>query len=198
MIAVETEALEPGRVLLGHVRRGGADLSFAQVFAAWRHDAEVRTAFTAALAAAPFAGFFWETPPFTRATAAEPFQFVLVDAPALARMAPERNAFAAELAAGGVVVFPNLGGDAALVSLAAESGAPPDVYAHLAAFSRGAPADQQHALWQTVGTAVWERLSDAPLWLSTSGLGVAWLHVRLDTRPKYYTHAPYRRRPRGC
>ncbi len=28
--------------------------------------------------------------------------------------------------------------------------------------------------------------------VSTNGLGVAWLHVRLDTRPKYYTFQPYR------
>lgn len=195
MITVPIETLEPGRVLLGHVRCGGEDLSFARVLAAWRDDAEVRTAFAAALAAAPFAGFFWETPALTRTTAAEPFQFVLVDAPALALVAPERNAFAAELAAGGVVVFPNLGGDAHLVAPAPEPGVPPAVYAHLAAFSRGAPAAQQHALWRTVGAAAAARMSGAPLWLSTSGLGVAWLHVRLDSRPKYYTHAPYRRRP---
>jgi len=29
-------------------------------------------------------------------------------------------------------------------------------------------------------------------WLSTSGLGVGWLHVRLDSRPKYYTYEPYK------
>ena len=40
--------------------------------------------------------------------------------------------------------------------------------------------------------AVAARLSDRPLWLSTSGAGVAWLHVRLDDRPKYIQHAPYR------
>jgi len=44
-----------------------------------------------------------------------------------------------------------------------------------------------------------EVLADAPFeayfWLSTSGLGIAWLHVRLDERPKYYTHAPYRSPP---
>ncbi|WP_391540805.1 DUF6940 family protein [Halomicronema hongdechloris] len=32
-----------------------------------------------------------------------------------------------------------------------------------------------------------------PRWVNASGLGVAWLHVRLDTRPKYYQHEPYRR-----
>ena len=28
--------------------------------------------------------------------------------------------------------------------------------------------------------------------LPPQGLGVYWLHVRLDDRPKYYTHVPYR------
>ena len=34
-------------------------------------------------------------------------------------------------------------------------------------------------------------LSDQPLWVSTCGLGVYWLHVRLDSFPKYYRYAPY-------
>ncbi len=69
---------------------------------------------------------------------------------------------------------------------------PPRAYAHLAVFARHAPASQQDALWQAVGHAVADRLATEPLWLSTSGLGVGWLHVRLDERPKYYTYAPYR------
>ena len=32
-----------------------------------------------------------------------------------------------------------------------------------------------------------------PTWVSTAGGGVAWLHVRLDSAPKYYTHRPYTR-----
>jgi len=36
-----------------------------------------------------------------------------------------------------------------------------------------------------------------PPWVSTAGMGVPWLHVRLDTRPKYYRHAPYRSVSRG-
>jgi hypothetical protein len=35
------------------------------------------------------------------------------------------------------------------------------------------------------------RVSTTPVWLSTAGAGVAWLHVRLDDRPKYYSHRPY-------
>lgn len=116
---------------------------------------------------------------------------LLVDSPGLAGMAPEPDAFASRFTPGqAVATFANLGGDAVLVVPAPHG--PPDAYAHLAAFARRAPPAQQHALWQAVGEAVARRLSAAPLWLSTSGLGVAWLHVRLDARPKYYTHAPYR------
>lgn len=57
---------------------------------------------------------------------------------------------------------------------------------------RQAPEPQKHALWQRVGAAMQRRLSAKPVWLSTAGAGVPWLHVRLDDRPKYYGHAPYR------
>jgi hypothetical protein len=36
------------------------------------------------------------------------------------------------------------------------------------------------------------RRTGEPVWLSTNGDGVSWLHVRIDERPKYYTHGPYR------
>ena len=49
---------------------------------------------------------------------------------------------------------------------------------------------------QQLGGAIRELLpkrGDAPTWVSTAGGGVAWLHVRLDSAPKYYTHRPYTR-----
>jgi hypothetical protein len=66
----------------------------------------------------------------------------------------------------------------------------------LAAFVRHAPQRQRQALWQTVGEAMARRIGHQPVWLSTAGAGVAWLHVRLDNRPKYYSHGPYRQRPK--
>jgi hypothetical protein len=36
------------------------------------------------------------------------------------------------------------------------------------------------------------QLGSTPIWLSTAGDGIAWLHVRLDSRPKYYSYGPYR------
>ena len=89
-----------------------------------------------------------------------------------------------------VVTFPNLGGDAIMVvpcPRAADS-----VYGHLASFVRNAAESQVHSLWQSVGEAMRKRLSEKAVWLSTAGLGVSWLHVRLDSRPKYYGYAPFK------
>ncbi len=37
-----------------------------------------------------------------------------------------------------------------------------------------------------------KRVSRKPVWLNTAGGGVAWLHVRLDDRPKYYGYQNYK------
>jgi len=174
--------------------RDGHRLTYAQVLALWQTDERFLAYFIRVLAAAPYGAFLWETPPVTRATIERTFEFVLVDSPALAALGPDPEAYAPHFDSAepdvGVVTFANLGGDAVLVAPTPRG--EPAAYPHLAAFARRAPSDQQHAFWQAVGRAVAARLSDRPLWLSTSGLGVAWLHARLDTRPKYYSYRPYR------
>jgi hypothetical protein len=89
-----------------------------------------------------------------------------------------------------VLSFPNLGNDAILV--VPRPAAPPSAYGHIAAFVRQAPESQKHALWALVGKLMQEHLGSTPVWLSTAGAGVAWLHVRLGRRPKYYGYGPYR------
>ena len=59
-------------------------------------------------------------------------------------------------------------------------------YGHLAAFVRLAPVPQRQSLWSAVGETLGRRVGEKPVWLSTAGTGVSWLHVRLDDRPKYY------------
>ena len=44
--------------------------------------------------------------------------------------------------------------------------------------------------------ALERRLSRQPLWLSSAGLGIYWLHLRLDSRPKNYSFQPYRVQPK--
>jgi hypothetical protein len=194
---VETEILETGRTRKLSLREKDQSLSYGKTVANWQQNAEFRSFFIDLLAKAPFPAYFWETPPVTNATVQQPFEFVLVDSPSLADVQPDPRDFESHLAAvddpDEIATFPNLGKDAFLV--VACHRAPQSAYSHLAAFSRLAPASQQQALWRAVGTALEERLSPSPLWLSTSGLGVSWLHVRLDSRPKYYTFAPYRQAP---
>ena len=176
--------------------RDGTPLAYGEVLRLWQHDEEFRGYFVSLLRGSPLLEFRWETPPITRRTAdRRDFEFVLLDGRGLDRT-PDADAFADQFSTSStadesVVAFPNLGGDAVLVVPRAVG--PHDAYGHLAAFVRQASPAQVHELWRVVGRTVEARLTERPLWLSTAGLGVAWLHVRLDERPKYYGFAEYRR-----
>jgi hypothetical protein len=166
-------------------------MNYARVLDAWITDAAFSVFFSDMLASMPHAAFFWEVRPASTADVERPFECVLVDSPQLAGVQADATAFAEHFRTGDGPVsrFSNLSGDAVLVAPA-----PLDAgtdYTHLASFVRSAPVSQLHAFWQAVGKAVRESLSGRALWVSTSGLGVYWLHVRLDTRPKYYTYRPY-------
>jgi hypothetical protein len=168
--------------------------SVAMAIAAWRDDAEFRSQFNALLTDCPYTAFRWETPRVTVGTVGvQPFEFVLLDSPGLARRS-DPGAFAEHFrdTQAGVVTFRNLGGDAVLIVPCPL--VEPSAYGHLAAFVRLAPELQRQAVWQAVGEAMAGRLGPKPVWLSTAGGGVSWLHVRLDDRPKYYGYAPYRQR----
>ena len=93
-----------------------------------------------------------------------------------------------------VMSFHNLSKDATLVvplPRVSES----RIYIHLANFLRHAPKHQKLDLWRLALDELLQKIEthpNRPVWLSTSGLGVSWLHIRLDSAPKYYTHTPYR------
>ncbi len=187
------EVLQNGRIRRHTLLDEERPFNTQEILQKWQSDESFRSFFINLLADAPFAAYFWETPPMTKSTLERPFEFVLVDAPSLANAPTQRRAFANYFNNQPVVDFPNLGGDAHLVVPCPQAA---NVnFAHLAAFSRTAPSDQQHQFWQRVGTAVSNHVGERPLWVSTSGLGVYWLHVRLDSWPKYYTFQPYREWP---
>lgn len=133
-------------------------------------------------------------PPLTQATLEKPFACVVVEAKPLAQMRANATPFADQFSSASadpsVLSFPNLGGDAQLIVPRCLT--EPAHYAHLATFLRQAPTHQQQAFWHAAGPAMLKHLSGAPLWISTAGLGVSWLHLRLDSRPKYYRHQPYK------
>ena len=190
----EITQLDKGRVLCFRLLRDGGPLSWLDVVDRWQHDPSFRRFFISILADAPFPAYFWETPPVTSATISREFAFVLVDSKQLAGVRADQQAFANHFASAqagaSVIEFSNLGGDATLVVPC--PGAPLSAYSQLSSFARQAPDDQQHRLWTMVGAALERQLGAQPVWVSTSGLGVYWLHIRLDSAPKYYTHEPYR------
>lgn len=161
-----------------------------------RHDAHARRALTTRLAGAPFAAFFWEHPPTRGDDLEGEYTDIVLDSPSLARVRADPEPFSGHFTAGSDVVrFSNLGRDARLIVPCPRPQGPG--YPHLAAFVRTAPAAQVEALWIAVAEELqqWWAQTDGPVWLSTAGLGVHWLHIRLDSRPKYYRHRPFRQPP---
>ena len=89
------------------------------------------------------------------------------------------------------VSFPNLSGDTVLVVPTPRRG---KAYTTLREFMAHAPAEQQRELWKEVARQARKALKKhACLWISTHGLGVAYLHVRICTHPKYYNTSKLRR-----
>lgn len=175
------------------ITQDGQQLCYADVIQAWAHDSSFTRYFSAILKNSPFDAYFWETPPVNTGTLNRAFEFVEVEGCMLERMPTNRQAFSEyfnETKNNSVISFANLGGDAQLVvpcPLNAES-----EYPHLAEFLRNAPEEQIETLWKAVGVEAEKIISDKNIWISTAGAGVAWLHVRFDVFPKYYSYAPYR------
>ena len=168
-------------------------ISFETLFHALADDVGFISWYTELLAGCNLVSYFWEHPPLLQTSLSNPAEFMLIDAPTLTGLRADQQSFRDHFAAAGsdpTVVFQSLGGDATLIAPCAIAGTQNCV--HLAPFVRAAPADLICAFWQTVGKTVLHSLGDRPLWLSTSGLGVSWLHARLDSEPKYYQHAPYK------
>jgi hypothetical protein len=192
--SVKIAELSEGRVFRYRLLRDGKTLTWSEVVDCWKNDQAFRCFFISILVDAPFPAFFWETPPVTNATIDQEFEFVLVDSQQLVGARTDQQAFANHFASAqssaSVIEFSNLGGDATLVVPCPRE--PMSAYSQLSTFVRGAPEDQQHQLWALVGATLERQLGAQPVWLNTSGLGVYWLHIRLDSTPKYYTHAPYR------
>jgi hypothetical protein len=170
--------------------KAGRALSFADIIYKWMNLPDFPQFYTKILAESPFEAFYWEHPPLLKNKQEAVYEFVLLPADALTTVEPEPHQFQAYYQkAQQAVSFQNLGGDAHLVVPCPIEG---KAYPHLAAFVRQAPAAQADEFWALVGKTYLAALGEAPRWLSTAGLGVYWLHVRIDSRPKYYKWGVYK------
>ena len=98
------------------------------------------------------------------------------------------------------VNFLSLAKDSTLISPCPPSGInqkPNDIkkqYVHLATFVKNGPIEKVKDVLKESARIMLEKLNTTPdpWWFSTSGNGVAWLHVRVDPRPKYYQYNGYK------
>ncbi len=189
-----SRALSPSGAQLD-VSRDGVSLGRRAFFEGLRDEASLREALTRALLGHPLPALAcpalaWECAPLSRDNAERPMSMHVLPHPALARAEPDPQPFAEHMAAGAgterVVWFENFGHDARLVVPCAPK--PRVRFGHLVDFLTHASLAQRDALWSLVGRLACEHLArtDQPVWVSTAGMAVAWLHVRLDLRPKYY------------
>ena len=89
--------------------------------------------------------------------------------------------------------FPNLSGDTVLVVPMPKKG---KSYATLKDFVDNAPMKQQQELWKLVAKESPKKQVKkfGKVWISTHGLGVPYLHVRIASQPKYYFSKTLRRK----
>jgi hypothetical protein len=184
----------PGAGVRIGISEGDRPVTVESVLNALQTEPRVGSWFGASLAALPWRAFYWECPALTTAALGDPFECVALEAPSLIGLAAEPDAFRAHLDAtppGSLVaVFPNLSGDAVLV--APTEGDDGRGYPHLGAFLRAAPQAQIAAFFSALASQGARSCREGAAWVSTAGDGVAWLHGRVDRRPKYYHYAPYR------
>jgi hypothetical protein len=169
----------------------GEWMTFEEVFSGWAADGDFREAYHEFLRQDHREAVFWEHPKVQVSWLDDAYECALVDNDALARLRPNPGPFLQQIReARYTSVFDNLGGDARMIVPAGEGGVKP--YAHLMAFVRSAAPEEWHDFWQKVGEEVLKTVNQRPVYLNTHGLGISWLHVRLDSRPKYYHFRGYR------
>jgi len=187
---------EGGILKVGFLDPPGKSMTNHQFITQLRTSSSFRSLLTDTILASEFDGAFMEFKAMSLSLLEAPVEFVLVNSAAVSSISADFNAFSSQLedsTTNEVRSFANLGGDATLISPCWNENQSIQSYAHLMNFLREAPTKQVQNLWQLVGNKLEERLQHGkPVWLSTSGLGVYWLHVRVCDAPKYYSYASYR------
>lgn len=153
---------------------------------------EFRTFYNQYLSHSDFDAFFWENRPITEKTLDDEYECNIINTNFLAGRSPDVQTFNQYFDnSKSVVTFPNLAKDAELIVPCPKQ--EKAFYTHIGNFVRKAADDQINDLWQiTANETLWS-IGSKPRWLSTSGLGVFWLHIRIDTIPKYYQTKEYKR-----
>jgi len=191
MWTFKTKATDTQNVLTFNLEEDGKPISHHRFLTLLSSNSAFAAWYNQQLAQCGLEAFFWENKPVTTQNLQEAYECSLVQSDTLAGVSPDRQTFSSYFRDDrSVVSFENLGGDAKLIApcpVSSNIG-----YPHLGRFIRKAPQDQILSLWKVTGKEMLQQVGEQPKWLSTSGLGVYWLHMRIDTTPKYYQTEAYR------
>lgn len=170
----------------------GKHLSYLELLEHWEKDNNFLEFFLSLFKQSGFESYVWETLPVCNELLNQQYEFAIIKQQQSLSEPDYRtfkDYFDPKAPNSGVLAFPNLGNDAVLIvpsPLKEQAN-----YSGLAEFFVHAPAHQQYALFRILAREIRLKLSDQKIWVSVAGGGVSWLHVRIDTSPKYYRYQPY-------
>ncbi len=179
--------------LLHHDKRA---VTRKEAVQALSHESQFRNQLTEVLRSIPFSAFFWECAPFSEQNENLEFEFVVIDASSQFKGKADSGNFKEHFKNLSkdekVTSFYNLSKDARLI-VPTPIEKNQSIYYHLKNFLLDAAHEQVEAFWEKTGQELETELTKGrTIWLSTHGLGVPWLHIRLDTSPKYYEYKLYK------
>lgn len=189
MWSIEIEALDPKTTRYRFFNNGKA-INNSEAIEGLINLAEFRSQVIQTLIESKFLAYHWEVRPVSQGSLSAVFEYVLIDSPMLRWIEPDQTPFKKYISSDqSVVSFKNLRGDAKLIVPCDDDDQ--TNYAHMASFIRSAKQDQITTFFSVIGEEYKHSIGTTPKWLNTAGLGVSWLHARIDSRPKYYRHKPY-------
>jgi hypothetical protein len=168
------------------------NLSFKEVFKLWRDNADFIEFYKDELIKLNYQAFYWEHPAIKEAFLDKNYECILQRSKPLEHLASNESAFKDYLDSKEKVVdFMNLGKNARLIVPTKKTDRA--IYNHLGLFIRLAEKEQIIEVFKRVGVSIFKEIKTQKLiWLNTAGLGVIWLHIRMDTKPKYYKTKRYK------
>lgn len=174
------------------LRRGEQYLSFKDVFEMWGNNPKFVEFYKDELIKLDHQAFYWEHPAIKKEFLEKKYECILQRSGPLEHLPCNENHFKDYLHTKEQVAdFMNSGKDARLVIPTKKTDK--EIYNHIGKFIRLADNEQIIEIFKRVGVKIFEEIDKQKLiWLNTAGLGVIWLHIRLDTRPKYYRTIKYK------
>lgn len=130
---------------------------------------------------------YWEFPPFFLETKQNVAKFAIIKCGNFGKSnsASFKN-FLNNKKDNEIVIFKNLSGDTDLITINSVDPENPN-FCHIMKFMKNSSHKNKHQLLKTIGKEMLKYSNNIdPIYLSTHGHGVPWLHVRISKFRKYY------------